>query len=99
MSREARLGAVGRQIAPHGRRRCHRLARAVTLAGPWKDGAGHHRISRGMRTRGVPPGDVNFVNSDGADVPRDELAVITEATEVQDGKEDAIRANVRRAFV
>jgi hypothetical protein len=72
--------------------------RVGTSARPKQEQAGHHRISRGMLTRGVPPGDANFGNSDGVVVvPRDELAVITEATE--DCKEDAVRANVSRAFV
>jgi regulator of RNase E activity RraA len=75
------------------------FATAVTPAGPWKNGPGTVGSAIACGHVVCHPGDAIFGDSDGiVVVAREELAVIAAATEAQDAKEDAIRADVRWAL-
>jgi regulator of RNase E activity RraA len=75
------------------------FATAVTPAGPWKNGPGTVGYPVACGHVVCHPGDAIFGDGDGVVVvARDEAAAIAAATEKQDATEEALRANIRRAF-
>ncbi|MCG7635260.1 RraA family protein [Gordonia McavH-238-E] len=75
------------------------FATAITPAGPWKNGPG--TIGKAVACGHVVchPGDAIFGDSDGVVVvPRADVGAVADATDNQDRKEDAIRADVRAAL-
>lgn len=73
------------------------FAKAITPAGPWKNGPG--TIGEPVACGHVVchPGDAIFGDSDGIVViPRNRLGAAISATEAQDATEEAMRANIRR---
>jgi regulator of RNase E activity RraA len=75
------------------------FAKAVTPSGPWKNGPGSIGYAVACGHIVCHPGDAIFGDSDGiVVVGRHDLAAIAAATELQEAKEQQIRANVHRVL-